>query len=120
MRPGATETPRTLIGPVFPQKRSVEKPSATVGMTNGMSARASRMLIHRDFPRAMYQAKGSPARRSRVATDSAIANDQNIEASARLRRSLLERTCPARSSLKVIPRIGGSRMKETRKMTARM
>ena len=92
IRPGATEIPRMLIGPVLPQKRRVEKPKATVGMTNGMSARASNILIQCECPRVMSQAKGNPAKRSRVATDSAIIKDQNTAASERVMRLGLEKT----------------------------
>lgn len=108
------ENPKMLIGPELPQNSSIEKPRATVGITNGMSASASTTLIHRERPRAMIHASGSPARRSKAATESAIVKDQKIAASARASSSGFWKTCSASPSLKVIPRTGGRRMKDTR------
>ena len=77
-RPGCTLIPRRVKGPVLLQNSSVENPSATVGIMNGISAKASIMFLHFEFPLAMNQAIGSANNRSSVATLKEMANELNI------------------------------------------
>jgi len=58
------------------QNSKIEKPSATVGTINGMSARLSRIVAQCPRFRTINHARGTPARMSRLDTVRPIMNDQ--------------------------------------------
>ena len=57
------------------QNCKIEKPRATVGTMNGMSARLSRIVAQCPRLLTMSQARGTPARMSRLETVRPIMND---------------------------------------------
>jgi hypothetical protein len=60
------------------QNSKIEKPKATVGTTNGISTRLSRIVAKCPRLLTMSQARGMPAKTSRLDTTSPIVKDQDI------------------------------------------
>src|SRR3990170_5653197 len=85
---------------------------------NGISANVSRTLSHLDFWRAMSQAIGIPATRSRAETNKAMAKELPIALSALLMRSGWTKTCCIAPHFITTPNIGGSRISTKKTMTA--
>ena len=90
--PGCILMLKRVKGPVLLQNISVENPRATVGIMNGISAKASIMYLHFEFPFAINQAIGSAKIKSSVATLKAMANELNIADLALAKRAGSEMT----------------------------
>ena len=70
--PNSCEIPTGLL-----QNSKIEKPKATVGTMDGISARLSRIVVQCPWLLTISQASGIPARTSRVETTSPITKDHN-------------------------------------------
>jgi hypothetical protein len=96
--------------PLELQNSKSEYPRAAVGTTKGKSAKVSRMGSHRDFPRVISQAKGTPASKSKAATIKPIMNELEIAPEALFSNTgLSKRFCIVPAFVK-IPIIGGIRI----------
>ena len=89
------------------QNSSIENPSATVGTMKGMSARLSRIVAQ--FPRflTMSQARGTPAKRSRLETVRPIMKDQDTALSILVNTSALSARLGNENNWATVPAIAG-------------
>ena len=67
------------------QNSKIENPKATVGTTNGISARLSRIVAQCPRLLTMSHARGMPAKTSRLDTTSPITKDHDIALSILVR-----------------------------------
>ena len=89
------------------QNSSVEKPSATVGTMKGMSARLSRIVAQLPRLLTMSQARGTPARRSRLETVRPIMNDQDTALSILVKTAALNARLGNENNWAIMPATAG-------------
>jgi hypothetical protein len=83
-----------------------------------MSDNVSRTLIHLDLPRAINHAIGIPVTTSMTETNSATMNEFSTAFNARFTSGGWFRICCIVFHFIIIPRIGGSRIKAKKRVTA--
>jgi len=110
MTPGGTrllDANSWLIPSGLLQNSKIENPSATVGTTNGMSAKLSRTVAQCPRFLTISQARGTAAKISRLETVSPIMNDQDTALSMLVNTAALNTRLGSVNSWATMPAIAG-------------